>query len=422
MKIVVFISSIIFAPVIFSQNLITKKAVIEDLSFLYAALKENHPAIFKYHSEQSFDSLRLVIEKDLPSELSKIQAFYQLRRLVAFVCDVHLIVLNTPKNNGKSMLSAEFEIRNRLLYLKRSIKDTNCNGSRITHINGILSDKIMNDYAAIVSSDACNLSFKEEVFLLRIGSVLKFFCGFTDTVKLSLEKPNGGKTELILNYDSLNLLKPKPKEKITALFKQGESLQLFKNTDSNIVLKLTKFRDRKYKSFYRKVFAYLEDTKIDTLFIDLRNNTGGNFYHAYHLMNYIADDTLHLTFSRRMHQSARYFRFFQKGLRVLGIFHREVTNGGKIKKENGYKYSTNRFLPISKNHFNGKVVLITNGLSVSSSTMVTYYLKHKANATILGEAGGGEYGNCGGAFPKLKLPNTKLKLNMPIYWMDYHLK
>jgi C-terminal processing protease CtpA/Prc len=189
-----------------------------------------------------------------------------------------------------------------------------------------------------------------------------------------------------------------------------------------LVLKLSTFQNLKYKPYYKSLFSYLENNNTDTLFIDLRNNTGGNFYHAYHLLNYICNDTLALTFSRKTQQGSRYFKGFQKGIRLFYFFHREVSNGGKIEKRNGFKYSTNYFKPIVKHHFKGKVVVLANGLSMSSSTIVAYYLKHKANATIIGEPGGGEFGNCGGAFPKVKLPNTKMKINFPGYWMDYHLK
>jgi hypothetical protein len=422
MKCLFAIICLFFVHFFYCQDLIRKKAVVEDLSFLYAALKENHPAIFKFRTEQALDSLKLVIEQHLPETMPKITAYFELRRFIAFVGDAHMSVLNMPSIKGKSVLSAEFEIKNHLLYLKRHQTDSTYNGSKVLFINKVPSEKIIKDYASVVSSDAYNFSFKEEVFLLIIGSVLKNFHGFKDSVKLSVEKLDGSQGEIILSYDSANLLKPLAGEKVNTIFKQSKRLQLFKDADSNTVLKLTKFQNRKYKSFYKKIFTYLASNAIDTLFIDLRNNTGGNFYHAYHLMNYIANDTLNLTFSRRMHQNVRYFRPFQKGLRLLGIFHREVSNGGIIKKENGYKYSTNRFAPISKNHFKGKVVILTNGLSMSSSTMVVYYLKHKANAMIIGEAGGGEFGNCGGAFPKLKLPNTKLKLNLPIYWLNYELK
>ncbi len=421
-KLLIFVVCIFFSQFVTAQKIVTKAEVLTDLNYLYSALKANHPAAFKFHSEQQFDSLKTVISIELPNTMEIGEAFFRLRTFIAYVCDAHTQVLNQPKDKDKRVLSAEFETIARGLYLKRNKVDTTWNGSRIITINALPVEKILANYGTVVSGDAYNLSFKYAMAALRMGTVLKTFFKLRDSVVLELQNEKALERILVLKYDSINLLKPIKNIDGRVILRKNAHLKLIKNTDSNLVLKLSTFQNSQYKSYYATLFTYLEREKTDTLFIDLRDNTGGNFYHAFHLLNYICDDTLALTFSRKMHEGSRYFKGFQKGMRLFGFFHREVSNRGKIKKVNGVKFNTNYFNPIAHHHFKGKVVVLTNGLSMSSSTIVTYYLKHKSNAIIIGEPGGGEFGNCGGAYPKIKLPNTRMKIRFPSYWMNYNLK
>jgi Peptidase family S41 len=422
MKSNIFILAFFISSFLFGQKKLSKADVMVDLDYLYKAIKWQHAAPFKYHSEKQFDSLKLAIENALPNEMTRIEAFFKLRTFIAFACDAHLQALNTPADKDQRVLSARFELIRNNLYLMDNAKDSTLNGSQILTINRMPTSQFLDAYAKVVSSDAYNVSFKYEVAVFKMNQVLKVFYGFKDSVRFDLLNKQGNKSILTIGFDSINLLRSIVKPTTTTIFKKNETLTLIKDKDSNTVLTLSAFQDRKYKNFYEKTFTYLEENKTDTLFIDLRNNTGGNFYHAYHLLNYICADTLALTFSRRMHLGSRYFKGFQKGWRLFQFFHREVSNGGIIEKKNGFKYNTNYFYPIAKHHFKGKVVVLANGLSMSSSTIVAYYLKHKADAIIVGEPGGGEFGNCGGAYSKVKLPHTKMKINFPAYWMDYHLK
>ncbi len=422
MKHLIFIFYFMLSSCLFGQKTLSKADFTADLDYLYMAIKRQHPAPFKYHSQLQFDSLRTNIINALPLSMNRQDAFFKLRTFVAFICDAHTQVLNQPKETDKRALSAEFEIIAGSLHLKRNTVDSILNGAKIVSINEIEASSLLESYGSIISGDETKVSFKYAVAAFRLGNALKTFFNMRDTITFKLETLNGSDALLVLKYDSINLLKPLKNNEGEIVLKQNETLKLIKNADSNYVLRLSTFQDRKYKSYYASMFSYLEDHKVDTLIIDLRNNTGGNFYHAYHLLNYICADTLALTFSRKTHQGSHYFRGFQKVVRLFGFFYREVINGGKIEKRSGMKYSTSYFSPIIKHHFKGKVIVLANGLSMSSSTIVAYYLKHKAHATILGEAGGGEFGNCGGTFPKIKLPHTKMKIKFPSYWLDYQLK
>jgi C-terminal processing protease CtpA/Prc len=74
------------------------------------------------------------------------------------------------------------------------------------------------------------------------------------------------------------------------------------------------------------------------------------------------------------------------------------------------------FKPKRKNHYNGKVYVLINGLTFSASTLFCNTIKGQENVILAGEeTGGGWYGNSGILIPKIVLPNTKLRIRLPFF-------
>ena len=72
--------------------------------------------------------------------------------------------------------------------------------------------------------------------------------------------------------------------------------------------------------------------------------------------------------------------------------------------------------PKNKNHFAGNVYVLTNGLTFSASSLFCNAVKGQSNVTLVGEeTGGGWYGNSGIMIPDITLPNTKLRVRLPMF-------
>ena len=66
--------------------------------------------------------------------------------------------------------------------------------------------------------------------------------------------------------------------------------------------------------------------------------------------------------------------------------------------------------------------MITNGYSASSSSYLASLLKYKVKATVIGEeSGGGAAGNNGLYYTTVHLPNSKIRVRIPYYWLNYQL-
>ena len=88
---------------------------------------------------------------------------------------------------------------------------------------------------------------------------------------------------------------------------------------------------------------------------------------------------------------------------------------GDGKYHFGY-FERHYFKPKNKNHFDGKVYILTGGNSFSATTLFTQTVKPQDNVTVVGEeTGGGAYGNSAWLIPDLVLPVTHIRFRLPLF-------
>ena len=74
------------------------------------------------------------------------------------------------------------------------------------------------------------------------------------------------------------------------------------------------------------------------------------------------------------------------------------------------------FKPKKKNHFDGRVYIITGGNSFSATALFIQAVMKQDNVVVVGEeTGGGSYGNSAWLIPDVTLPHTKLKFRLPLF-------
>ena len=65
---------------------------------------------------------------------------------------------------------------------------------------------------------------------------------------------------------------------------------------------------------------------------------------------------------------------------------------------------------------NGNLYVLTNGQTFSASSLFCNAIKGQQGITLLGEeTGGGWHGNSGILIPDIKLPNTGLRVRLPLF-------
>jgi hypothetical protein len=181
------------------------------------------------------------------------------------------------------------------------------------------------------------------------------------------------------------------------------------------VLRLNTFTHELKRSWLRKKFRELRRKKIDQLVVDVRNNGGGLIQSSLLLTRLLKKAPF--TYSDSITAVTRSVRSKAR------ISKRFLTNLGMTFLSKKINDSLYRFRYFQKKEyqphrlgFKGNVYLLTGGYSFSATTMFLSNVKGEPGITLVGEeTGGGWYGNNGVFIPDIILPNTKLRVRLPLY-------
>ena len=190
----------------------------------------------------------------------------------------------------------------------------------------------------------------------------------------------------------------------TALF----TLNTFSNGDG-----------KRLRRFIKKTFKKIDRQQINNLILDLRGNGGGDVG-LYVLLNKylcktpfkVADTTYAVAKSLRP-----YTKYIRKGFynNIALIFF------SRKKKDGNYHYGfweRHFYKPKQRHHYDGKLFVLTNGPTFSAASLLCNSIKGQSNVLLVGEeTGGGWHGNSGILIPDITLPNTKLRVRLPLFKM-----
>jgi C-terminal processing protease CtpA/Prc len=192
--------------------------------------------------------------------------------------------------------------------------------------------------------------------------------------------------------------------------KQEKLLQLSYQKNSIALLKIKTFNGNlldnskeNYSQFLQSTFAAIKEKKIETLIMDLRGNGGGIDDYGKLLYSYLTDKEFQYYASLETPK--------QKLTRDNIISFPEIDN----PNEDNFKGRNN--IPIQKpsvNNFKGKVIVLIDGLSFSTTAEFCAILKSNKRAKFIGEeTGGGYFGNTSGNAVEVILPNTNIFIDIP---------
>lgn len=170
------------------------------------------------------------------------------------------------------------------------------------------------------------------------------------------------------------------------------------------------------KRFFRRSFKTIEKNKTKNLVIDVRGNGGGSITNSTFLSRYIAGQRFKIAdslyaISRKTHYTCYMQNRFFNTLFVL-FFTRKKRDG-----HYHFRYfEKHYFKPRNKDHFDGKVYILTGGNSFSATTLFINSVTKQDNVITVGEeTGGGAYGNTAWLIPDVTLPNTRIRFRLPLF-------
>ena len=170
------------------------------------------------------------------------------------------------------------------------------------------------------------------------------------------------------------------------------------------------------KKFFRRSFRALRKNQIGHLIIDVRSNGGGSVTNSTLITRFITDHQFKVGDSLyAIRKKSPYSRYIQHDFwnRLFITFLTKKRSDGKYHF--GY-FERHYFKPKKKNHYDGKVYIITGGNSFSATTLFASALIKQGNVTVVGEeTGGGAYGNSAWLIPDVTLPITGVRYRLPLF-------
>jgi Peptidase family S41 len=302
-------------------------------------------------------------------------------------------------------------------------------GTLITSINGIKNSeltKIMFGYMA-EDGNANNVNY------IRLSNNFPYYhrniFGVSKNYSVTYSDSTG--TERYINVpvfdlgkDSIKKTKDSAVEKVKKNKKETRQKKLLDDRSlavdtayNTAIITLNTFSSGRLRKFYRQTFAYIKKTGIDNVVLDIRNNGGGKIRLSTLLTKYVsrvnfkvADTSFAVTKTLRPY--SKYIN--QSFINNLGLF--LITKKNKDGLYHFEHWEKKIYKPKKENHYAGKLYVLINGSTFSAAALFCNAVKGQPGIVLAGEeAGGGWYGNNGILIPDIILPNTHLKVRLPLF-------
>lgn len=419
-----------------------RKKLQEDYILLKDILEKKHPALYWYTSKDSMDAYFKQYYAAIPDSMSEPAFAWQiLAPLIEKIKCGHTSV-GFSKNyvrwsEGKKFPSFP-------LYLKvwgdtmavignLNLKDSIFKrGTFIKSINGFTNKQIIQKMFNYLPQDG----YAENSNYIRLSANFPYFhrniFGLSKNYNIEYLDSNHivQKTTIPLftpikdtsKKDSavVRIRKPKPSRK-----DQLNNIRLLEidSLGRYGVMTLNGFTKGKLRKFFKQSFRTLKDQQIDNLILDIRNNGGGKVGLSTLLTKYISRSKFKVadTVYAKSNTVAPYTKY------ISGRFFNTIQLKFISKKQKDGLYhlgwlERKTFHPKKKLHYNGNVYVLTSGPTFSASVLFCNAVKGQEGIQLVGEeTGGGWYGNSGIMIPDITLPNTKLRVRLPLFKLvQYH--
>lgn len=412
----------------------------EDFRIAWITYQQKHPGKYWYNPKDTVDFYFQEAYNSLCDSMTE----QEFRNRLAFAIEKikcgHSSVRSSKqmsRYNEKHLREVTFPLaikvwnRDSMVVLASAYRDDSdiVRGTTILSINGKTPREIVEGMGQFISTDGWNNNFKYQVISGGFPIQYKNTFGLANHYDIDYLKQDGTvATKQLLNYnpkadtvdkrrfDTMAYFKPKKRIK-PKRWSQLRSLS-FDTANNLAIMKLNTFSNGALSSFFRKSFMAIRQKHIQNLAIELRENGGGAISNSNLLTRFIINRPFHdadtVAGIGKNFPYPEYVQnhFFNSFFRVF-FTHKQADGRNHVGT-----LERRVFKPINKNHFDGHVYIITGGFTFSASTLFIHPLQGQKNVTVIGEeTGGGAYGNNAVNIPDITLPNTGLRVRLPLYRM-----
>lgn len=298
-------------------------------------------------------------------------------------------------------------------------------GTLITSVNGVNNHNLIKKMFDYLPQDG----YADNVNYIRLSANFPYYhrniYGLSKTYKVTYSDSTGIEKETLLplytypkdslKKDSVAKMQRKNFSRIKKIL-QYRSLQI-DSSGQFAVMTLNSFFKGHLRHFFKRSFKKLKKENIHNLVVDIRSNGGGKVGLSTLFTRYLTRhpfkvaDTL-FAVSKNLAPYTKYIKGkFLNNIELAFITHKKADGLYHLRHLENKLYK-----PKQSNHYNGDVYILTNGPTFSAAALFCNAVKGQPGIVLAGEeTGGGWYGNNGIMIPDIVLPNTHLKVRLPLF-------
>ncbi|MDN5210532.1 S41 family peptidase [Fulvivirgaceae bacterium BMA12] len=391
----------------------TSSQLRQDLRYLKASLEKIHPGLYWYTDKTDFDKAFEVAQNDLKKKTTEAAFFQMLSPIIEMInCGHTAIYPSTGTSRYMALHQKRFPLD---LWISgdRAVvtKDHTgiAAGSEVVAINGKKIPAIIHRIKSNVPTDGYNTTYKD--FRLQQD--------FADLYARYFETPDEFEVIIQTQKGESKTLTIAGKKKNATVKNNGFATSSFYEAINAAVLTIPSFASNQdFLSFLEKTFQKIEDRGIRHLAIDLRNNQGGRDHYGAMLFSYLTRDDF--DYYDKIEVNPPDTSILNR-LTFDDIPFNKVLPGypSQIEKRDGqFLFAQHQNLGVQRarpDAYQGQVYILINGGTFSAAAEFAAIAYSKNRAVFIGqETGGGYYGNCSFGTPFLTLPNSGIKIAIPL--------
>ena len=407
----------------------------QDYLLLKNILEQKHPSIYWYTSKDSMDNYFKHYYNAITDSMGEQQFNWQIlapliNKLRCGHTSISMSFAYSKWAMGRRLPSLPLLVKvwNDTIAVTANLNHKDSvfkRGTLITSVNGITNHELIKKMFSYLPQDG----YADNVNYIRLSANFPYYhrniFGLSNMYQITYIDSTGKEKEVVIPVyvppkDSLkkNGQDKVKKRQLPAQRRilQYRSLQM-DSTGKLAVMTVNSFAQGHLRHFFRNSFKKLQKEKIKNLVLDLRSNGGGRVGLSTLLTRYLIEqpfkvaDTLYAV-SKNLRPYTKYIKHkFLNNVELAFITHKKPDGLYHLRHLENKIYQ-----PKKNNHFDGAIYVLTNGPTFSAAALLCNALKGQPGILLVGEeTGGGWYGNNGIMIPDIILPNTHLRIRLPLF-------
>lgn len=428
------------------RNAVLEPAAIQgDLAMLDRTLRTLHPAVFRYHTPQSWAAAVAGVQAWAAQPRTRGETFAAFSRLVASMRCGHtyLSFWNQPRvvhhwlTDGSDKLPFEYDlIEGDRWVVTRSATFTRGDsaavlaGDTVLSVNGVSTQALVAELLPLIRADGDNDGKRRALLDFRHRKEFEAI----DVFLPLLHPPVGGRYTIVrrrgARTDTVAVasMPSAERRRVAVPLLPERPWHELSRVGGVAVLRVDRFdygrESAKWEPFVKETFRQLRQDSVQALVLDLRENEGGSDEGAEFLLRHLSRGAI------TMPPLRRYVAYdtVPAALRPVldtwdnGFYDRR----GRVTPKGDGTYDLRetdawpKQIPVAANALTGRVFVVTSYVNSSASHLLLRLLARQPGITLVGDPTGGSLrAHTGGQLFFARYPGTGFEVDVPLIAYDW---